>query len=29
MKSKPEIMLAHAPGHMFICDIRDEDLAVI
>lgn len=29
MKSKPEIMLTHVPGHMFICDLHDEDLAVI
>lgn len=28
MTTKPEIMITHAPGHMFICDIRDEDLAV-
>lgn len=27
MTTKPEIMITHAPGHMFICDIRDEDLA--
>ena len=28
MAVKPEIMITHAPGHMFICDVRDEDLAV-
>ncbi|EAX48251.1 protein of unknown function DUF1445 [Thermosinus carboxydivorans Nor1] len=28
MTVKPELMITHAPGHMFICDIRDEDLAV-
>jgi uncharacterized protein YcsI (UPF0317 family) len=29
MTAKPEIMITHAPGHMFLCDIRDEDLAVL
>jgi uncharacterized protein YcsI (UPF0317 family) len=29
MTAKPEIMITHAPGHMFICDRRDEDLAVL
>ncbi|MDR3561607.1 MAG: putative hydro-lyase [Negativicutes bacterium] len=29
MTTKPEIMITHAPGHMFICDIRDEELAVL
>jgi uncharacterized protein YcsI (UPF0317 family) len=29
MTTKPELMITHAPGHMFICDIRDEDLAVL
>jgi len=29
MTAKPEIMITHAPGHMFICDIRDEELAVL
>jgi uncharacterized protein YcsI (UPF0317 family) len=29
MAVKPEIMITHAPGFMFICDIRDEDLAVL
>lgn len=28
MTAKPEIMITHAPGHMFLCDIRDEELAV-
>jgi uncharacterized protein YcsI (UPF0317 family) len=28
MAVKPEIMITHAPGFMFICDIRDEELAV-
>jgi uncharacterized protein YcsI (UPF0317 family) len=28
MQAKPSLMLAHAPGHMFITDLRDEDLAV-
>ncbi|WP_425060005.1 Putative hydro-lyase [Sporomusa carbonis] len=27
MKVKPDLMITHAPGHMFICDIRDEDLS--
>ena len=27
MTSKPPFMITHAPGHMFICDPRDEDLA--
>ncbi|MDT8902502.1 putative hydro-lyase [Anaeroselena agilis] len=27
MTTKPEIMITHAPGHMFLCDARDEDLA--
>lgn len=25
---KPEIMITHAPGHMFVSDIRDEEYAV-
>lgn len=29
MTSKPELMITHAPGHMFICDPTDEDLAVL
>ena len=29
MAVKPEIMITHAPGHMFISDIRDETYAVI
>ncbi len=28
MAVKPELMITHAPGHMFIGDIRDESLAV-
>nr|WP_041423923.1 DUF1445 domain-containing protein [Thermosediminibacter oceani] len=28
LESKPEIMITHSPGHMFITDIRDEQLAV-
>ena len=28
MASKPELMLTHAPGHMFVTDLKDEDLAV-
>jgi len=29
MASKPELMVTHAPGHMFVTDLKDEDLAVI
>ncbi|MGE6376851.1 putative hydro-lyase [Peribacillus muralis] len=29
METKPEIMITHAPGHMFITDIRDEKLGVL
>ncbi|EGO64946.1 putative hydro-lyase [Acetonema longum] len=29
MTVKPEIMITHSPGHMFICDIRDEELAAL
>ena len=29
MKSKPPLMITHSPGHMFITDLRDEDLAVL
>lgn len=29
MTSKPRLMITHAPGHMFICDPKDEDLAVL
>ncbi len=28
MASKPELMITHFPGHMFITDLKDEDLAV-
>ncbi|MBF8984271.1 putative hydro-lyase [Lutibacter sp. B2] len=28
MKVKPEIMITHAPGHMFIADIKNQDLAI-
>ncbi|MDK2878636.1 MAG: hypothetical protein PWR06_1352 [Thermoanaerobacteraceae bacterium] len=28
MKSKPEIMITHSPGHMFITDVKDEQLSV-
>ena len=27
LESKPPLMITHAPGHMFITDLRDEDLA--
>jgi uncharacterized protein YcsI (UPF0317 family) len=29
MNSKPSLMITHSPGHMFITDLRDEDLAVL
>lgn len=29
MHVKPEIMITHAPGHMFITDLKNEDLAVL
>jgi len=29
MESRPELMITHAPGHMFITDVRDADLAVL
>jgi len=29
MSSKPPLMITHSPGHMFITDMRDDDLAVI
>jgi uncharacterized protein YcsI (UPF0317 family) len=29
MKSKPELMITHSPGHMFVTDLMDEDLAVL
>ncbi|MFZ5967351.1 MAG: putative hydro-lyase [Bacillota bacterium] len=29
MKVKPEIMITHAPGHMFLTDIRNQELAVV
>jgi len=28
MKIKPELMITHAPGYMFICDIHDDDYSV-
>ncbi len=28
VSSRPPLMITHAPGHMFIADLRDEDLAV-
>jgi len=27
MQAKPPLMITHAPGHMFITDLRDESLA--
>jgi uncharacterized protein YcsI (UPF0317 family) len=29
MQCKPELMITHAPGHMFITDIRDEQFGVL
>ena len=29
MTSKPELMITHAPGHMFVTDLKDEDLATL
>ncbi|WP_141432169.1 putative hydro-lyase [Bacillus sp. 03113] len=29
MESKPELMITHAPGYMFITDLRDEKLGVL
>jgi uncharacterized protein YcsI (UPF0317 family) len=29
MESKPELMITHSPGRMFITDLVDEDLAVL
>lgn len=29
MNVKPEIMITHAPGHMFITDIKNQDLSII
>ena len=29
MNSKPPLMITHSPGHMFITDMRDEDVAVL
>jgi len=29
MASKPALMITHAPGHMFVTDLRDEDFAVV
>jgi len=29
LESKPEIMITHSPGHMFVTDIKDEQLAVL
>ena len=28
LNSKPNIMYTHDPGHMFVTDIQDEDMAV-
>lgn len=29
MKVKPDLMITHSPGHMFITDLRDEQLGVL
>jgi uncharacterized protein YcsI (UPF0317 family) len=29
METKPELCITHAPGHMFISDMLNEELAVL
>jgi uncharacterized protein YcsI (UPF0317 family) len=29
MQSKPSIMITHAPGHMFISDVKDEEFSIL
>jgi uncharacterized protein YcsI (UPF0317 family) len=29
MEVKPDLMITHAPGHMFITDLRDEQFGVL
>jgi len=29
MQAKPELVITHSPGHMFITDIRDEQMGVL
>ena len=29
METKPELMITHSAGHMFISDVRDEELAAL
>lgn len=29
MTVKPELMITHAPGHMFICDVKDHNMSVL
>lgn len=29
MKAKPDIMITHAPGHMFISDVKDESYSIL
>ena len=29
MACRPELMITHSPGHMFVTDLIDEDLAII
>ena len=29
LKAKPSFMITHAPGHMFVADLRDEELAIL
>ncbi|MHB1415157.1 MAG: DUF1445 domain-containing protein, partial [Chloroflexota bacterium] len=29
LEAKPSLLISHAPGHMFISDLKSEDLAVI
>jgi uncharacterized protein YcsI (UPF0317 family) len=27
--ARPEVMITHAPGHMFVTDLRDDEQAVL
>jgi uncharacterized protein YcsI (UPF0317 family) len=29
MEAKPDFMITHAPGHMFITDLKNEELAAL
>ncbi|WP_407889083.1 D-glutamate cyclase family protein [Scytonema sp. NUACC26] len=28
LQAKPEFAMTHAPGHMFVSDLKDEDLSI-